>query len=187
VLYLFTNDAPGVSNCSGNCALNWPPLLTVEAPEAGEGADADMLDVISRGDGMSQVTYNGWPLYYYAKDTGAGDKQGQGRNDVWWVVNAEGEAVMEPVEGSGGESVASNIVGFELEDLSVTVGQTVRWTNQDAAPHTATSGTGSPSGVFDSGTLSQGGSYEYTFSQAGSFPYYCKIHPDMTGTVTVTQ
>lgn len=93
VLYLFTRDEPGVSNCSGGCALNWPPLLTVGAPTAGEGATADLLGTTTRGDGSTQVTYNGWPLYYYAKDAKPGDATGQEVGDVWYVLSPQGRAV----------------------------------------------------------------------------------------------
>ncbi|MDA1216464.1 MAG: hypothetical protein O2812_06280 [Chloroflexi bacterium] len=93
ILYLFTNDEPNTSNCSGGCAGAWPPLLTVEDPSAGEGVTESLLGVISRGDGTKQVTYNGWPLYYYPPDEKPGDATGQAVNDVWWVVDASGEAV----------------------------------------------------------------------------------------------
>jgi hypothetical protein len=54
--------------------------------------------------------------------------------------------------------------------------------NNGQAPHTATD-TG---GAFDSGTLQPGESYSYTFNEAGTYAYYCRIHPDMTGAVTVS-
>ena len=65
------------------------------------------------------------------------------------------------------------------------VGTTVTWTNKDAVPHTATSGTGSPDGTWDSGVLSQAEKSSHTFSQAGVFAYYCALHAGMTGTITV--
>jgi plastocyanin len=64
---------------------------------------------------------------------------------------------------------------------SVSVGDTITWTNQDVAPHTATANDGS----FDTGSLSKGKSGSHTFTKAGSFPYICSIHPSMKGTVTV--
>ncbi|NQW21961.1 MAG: DNRLRE domain-containing protein [SAR202 cluster bacterium] len=93
VLYLYTKDERSVSNCSGRCALAWPPLLTVGDPTPGEGLSADRIGVISRGDGAKQVTYNGWPLYYYDKDEKPGDAIGQDRGDVWFVVTTDGGAV----------------------------------------------------------------------------------------------
>ena len=90
-LYLFTQDSPGVSTCEGDCLAAWPPLLG--EPEAGEGVDESLLDVTLRADGSQQVTYNGWPLYYWAQDMAPGDTTGQGVNEVWWVVSPEGEPI----------------------------------------------------------------------------------------------
>jgi predicted lipoprotein with Yx(FWY)xxD motif len=93
-LYLFTNDSPGVSNCEGGCLAAWPPLLG--EPEAGTGADGALLGTLVRDDGTTQVTYNDWPLYYWAQDAAPGETTGQGVNDVWWVVSPEGEPIGAP-------------------------------------------------------------------------------------------
>ena len=92
-LYLFTKDTPNTSNCYDKCATNWPPLLTTGNPVAGKGLDASMLGTTARTDGTTQVTYNGWPLYYYVKDTKAGDTVGQNVGDVWFVISPEGNQV----------------------------------------------------------------------------------------------
>lgn len=93
-LYLFTNDEPGVSNCSGDCAANWPPLTVGSADEVVKGVNlVGELGTIEREDGALQVTYNGWPLYYWAQDAARGDATGQGRGDVWFVVKPETVAV----------------------------------------------------------------------------------------------
>ncbi len=88
-LYVFGKDTEGVSNCTGGCADNWPPLMAdadtvATAPLAIPGA----FSVIDR-DGGKQVAYNGRPLYYWAKDAKPGDATGQGVGDVWWVANLE--------------------------------------------------------------------------------------------------
>ena len=71
---------------------------------------------------------------------------------------------------------------FSPAPIIVEPGTTVTWVNQGQAPHTVTH-TG---GAFDSGTLQPGESYSYTFNEAGtSYAYYCRIHPDMTGTIVV--
>ena len=95
-LYLFTKDSPNTTTCYDQCATNWPPLLTTSVPVAGEGVDASNLATITRTDGMVQVTYNGWPLYFYAKDAAPGDVVGQNVGDVWFVVSPAGEQVMAP-------------------------------------------------------------------------------------------
>ena len=65
------------------------------SPEAmaGEGVDVTLLGTITRDDGSTQVTYNGWPLYYFHEDMAAGDTNGQGVEGVWFLVSPEGEAV----------------------------------------------------------------------------------------------
>ena len=95
-LYLFTKDTPNTSNCYDKCATAWPPLLTTGQPAAGEGVEASLLGTTQRTDGTIQVTYNGWPLYYYQKDKAPGDVTGQDVGDVWFVVSATGEQVSTP-------------------------------------------------------------------------------------------
>ena len=99
-LYLFTPDEQGESTCYDDCEQNWPPL---EGPaEAAEGADAALLATVERDDGSMQVTYNGWPLYYFAGDSAAGDVNGQGVGDIWYVVDPAGDAVRETAAGGEG-------------------------------------------------------------------------------------
>ena len=70
---------------------------------------------------------------------------------------------------------------FSPAALTVPVGTAVTWTNKDGTLHTVTSTTK----VFASEGLDQGGTFSYTFSAPGTYPYFCKLHPRMTGTVTV--
>ncbi len=78
---------------------------------------------------------------------------------------------------------AVSISGFSFSprDLTVAAGDTVTWTNSDAQAHTASATDGS----WDTGNLGNGASGTVTFATAGSFPYRCDIHPDMTGSITV--
>jgi predicted lipoprotein with Yx(FWY)xxD motif len=94
-LYLFTKDTQnsGTSTCVDDCLAKWPALLTDGDPVAGEGVDETLLGTITRDDSTTQVTYNGWPLYYYAEDTAPGDTNGQAVGDVWFLVTPAGEAV----------------------------------------------------------------------------------------------
>ncbi|MGW7208127.1 cupredoxin domain-containing protein [Streptomyces sp. NPDC054837] len=71
------------------------------------------------------------------------------------------------------------------KQLVVEVGQTVRWTNHDSVPHTVTTTKGPKK--FDSGTLEQGDSWSYTFTTAGTYEYYCAVHPDMVASVKVVE
>lgn len=92
-LYLFTKDTQGsgTSTCEGPCLAAWPPLLG--QPQTGTGADKALLGTLTRSDGTTQVTYNGWPLYYWAQDSAPGDTTGQGVNKVWWVLDPAGDAI----------------------------------------------------------------------------------------------
>ncbi len=80
-LYTFDKDAKGSgkSVCNGPCATNWPPLMA-------EGALSGDYSTVTRDDGKAQVAYKGMPLYYWNKDTKAGDKTGDGVNNVWHVA-----------------------------------------------------------------------------------------------------
>jgi plastocyanin len=69
--------------------------------------------------------------------------------------------------------------------ITVKAGDTVTWTNVDTTPGNGHTVTSSGRGPLKSPSFGQGGSFSYTFSTAGSYGYYCAIHPDMTGAVTV--
>ena len=76
---------------------------------------------------------------------------------------------------------------YQPNPVQVSVGTTVTWTNDDAQPHTATSGqNATPDGTFDSGIMAPQGTFEHTFTEAGEFPYFCLLHPNMVGTVSVS-
>lgn len=98
-LYLFTNDSPGTSACEGECLETWP--IVENAAAAGEGVDEALLGTIERSDGTVQATYKDWPLYYFANDSAPGDVNGQGVNDVWWVIDPAGNAIEKMPEAGG--------------------------------------------------------------------------------------
>jgi predicted lipoprotein with Yx(FWY)xxD motif len=95
-LYGFTVDADGVSACYDDCAAAWPPLLAEGEATVGEGLDAALLTTVDRTDGTKQLKYGDWPLYYFAADSAAGDTNGQGVNDVWFVIGADGALIGAP-------------------------------------------------------------------------------------------
>jgi plastocyanin len=70
---------------------------------------------------------------------------------------------------------------FAPGTLTVAAGTTVTWTNHDDIPHTAVS----TDGVFKSKVMDTDEKFSYTFTKAGTFPYFCSIHPKMTGTIVV--
>jgi plastocyanin len=81
-----------------------------------------------------------------------------------------------------GETVEVSVEGFAFvpQNLTVSVGTTVRWTNADGTAHTATA-----TGAEFNGSMSGGATFEHTFSAAGVFDYFCSIHGNMTGEITV--
>ena len=96
--------------------------------------------------------------------------------------------------GSAPEVVV-DLVAFMPETIEVRAGSTVTWRQRDAGAHTVTSGTvqqggagvtQQPDGRFDSGQVAPGGTFERTFDQAGTYPYFCTLHPaTMRGEVRV--
>ncbi len=92
-LYLFTKDTPNTSNCNDKCAQTWPPVLPSGKPTLKDGVSDALIGTTTRKDGTSQLTYNGWPVYYYAPDVTPGDTNGQAVGKVWWVISGEGNEI----------------------------------------------------------------------------------------------
>lgn len=80
-LYVFDKDTPSVSNCRGECAQKWPPMMAA-ADSVGEGD----FSVVQRDDGSKQWAYKSRPLYTWIKDAQPGDTSGDGVKDVWHVA-----------------------------------------------------------------------------------------------------
>jgi nitrite reductase (NO-forming) len=139
---------------------------------------------------------------FYKGAIGTIEITGEQNPEIFGVVGAD--------EATGGDEsddavVATEVVipvgafdpanaanAYDPLDLTVTVGTTVRWTNNDAIAHTVTSGisdgsVGTADGIFDSSFLNDGDTFVYTFEEVGEFPYFCTPHPWMIGSVTVTE
>jgi len=89
-------------------------------------------------------------------------------------------------ENAGNKAEEANTVRiyddyFKPERVTVTAGTTVRWTNSGSHRHTVTSDTG----LWESGELDAGGTYGRTFTETGTYPYHCALHPQMKGEVVV--
>jgi predicted lipoprotein with Yx(FWY)xxD motif len=80
-LYTFDKDAPGKSNCNGQCAENWPPMKAAAGAMATGG-----LTIITRDDGSMQWADDGKPLYTFVQDKKPGDVTGENMKNVWHVV-----------------------------------------------------------------------------------------------------
>jgi plastocyanin len=91
---------------------------------------------------------------------------------------------------SGSSSLTDT--AYQPNPIQVSVGNTVTWTNNDSQPHTVTSGSnGQPDNKFNSSPnfnplLNPGQTFSFTFTQAGDYPYFCMLHPNMVGTVNVS-
>lgn len=97
------------------------------------------------------------------------------------VLVTAGPMTVAPVTRGATHEVQIANYAFAPEDLTITVGDTVTWTNEDSVMHTATS----LDGAFDSGMLDFGQSFSWTFTQVGTYDYLCTPHPMMTGRITV--
>jgi plastocyanin len=97
-----------------------------------------------------------------------------------FAVSPSVKASDEPSSASAAAVKIDNFA-FGPQTLTVPVGTTVTWTNSDDIPHTSVS----TDGVFKSKVLDTDEKFSYTFTKAGTYPYYCTIHPKMMGKVVV--
>ena len=95
---------------------------------------------------------------------------------------AASPTVSVPASTGGGDAVTIANFSFSPTPLTVNVGSTVTWTNQDSTAHTVTADDGS----FQSSQIGGGGTFTQTFAKAGTFAYHCSIHPSMKATITVS-
>jgi predicted lipoprotein with Yx(FWY)xxD motif len=95
-VYLFEADSGVQSTCSGECALTWSPVIVSGAPQAVASAMQSLVGTTARGDGSTQATYAGHPLYYYTGDAKAGDTNGEGLNSFgagWDMLTPAGAKI----------------------------------------------------------------------------------------------
>lgn len=94
------------------------------------------------------------------------------------------------IAGASGNTVHEieiSVFQFQPDTLDITVGDTVRWTNRDGIRHSATAESGAAEGqTFDTGLFGKGEMQEVTFSEPGTYSYFCTRHPSMTGMITVS-
>ncbi len=93
-VYLFVPDDQGAPTCIDACSEQWPPVTVDDVSQiiGGEGIDVSLLGTVEHPEGI-QVTYNGWPLYFFAGDSAPGDINGQGQGGVWYVIDPTGNAI----------------------------------------------------------------------------------------------
>jgi predicted lipoprotein with Yx(FWY)xxD motif len=102
-LYRFEKDTakPAKSNCAGQCAATWPPVLaTAGAPQL-RGIAPGLVGIVLRSDGTEQVTLAGWPLYRYTGDTAPGQTKGEGVAGSWHAVGPAGKPAVAAAKSTG--------------------------------------------------------------------------------------
>jgi predicted lipoprotein with Yx(FWY)xxD motif len=108
-LYWFAPDTSSKSNCSGQCAVYWPP---VKGPLTAGSGVTGTLSTITRSDGSTQATYDGHPLYTYVGDKSPGQATGNGKNlsgGLWWEMTVSGST---PAAGAGAATATSGGGGY---------------------------------------------------------------------------
>ena len=111
-LYMLTSEKGGKITCteSTGCTRLWPEINLpggATAAKAGSGVQASLLGTVKDADGEMEATYNGWPLYTYAGDAGAGVAHGQGIasfGGTWYVLSSAGDPVTKASSGGSGSS-----------------------------------------------------------------------------------
>lgn len=144
VLYFYSRDVKGESNCSGECIDSWPAFhMTDLNPE--DNLNADYFETIDHPDAGLQTTYKGWPLYYFSGDQQAGDAIGDGALNEWFVakpdyslmnateqlVGADGENYVIDDEGnySRGEELTNYFANDEGRTLYIFINDSTKTNN----------------------------------------------------------
>lgn len=114
-LYRFDKDSanPPRATCEGDCAKAWPVVSAVGA-KAPDGVGAAELGQVVRADGTKQLTIGGWPMYRYAKDTKAGDTNGQGVGGTWFAAAPDGKKAAPAADEAGSEDSGSDLAGLSV-------------------------------------------------------------------------
>jgi predicted lipoprotein with Yx(FWY)xxD motif/uncharacterized cupredoxin-like copper-binding protein len=208
-LYHLTKDTKGESTCYDTCAQNWPPFTAREPLSLPTEATGE-LSTIKRTDGTTQIAYNGIPLYYFAKDTAAGETNGQEVGDVWYVVSP-GPQFGETYKPAGtpaadlGTPAAAGEIQVGLTEMSVSasattfkVGQTYTFvaTNQGTIEHELVF---EKAGDNDIPLVSNGKevelegiapgsskSLEFAFTEAGTYQLSCHVPGHYAGGMVLT-
>jgi plastocyanin len=138
---------------------------------------------------------------YYASAQGVTGQGGGYATNA--TMTGAGNATNATATGASGANTGTSVsiasgsssltdTAYQPNPIQVSVGNTVTWTNNDSQPHTVTSGSnGQPDNKFNSSPnfsplLNPGQTFSFTFTQAGDYPYFCMLHPNMVGTVTVS-
>jgi nitrite reductase (NO-forming) len=186
---------PAIANVTEAAAAN---VTEAEAPEANvTEAEANVTEAEANVTEAEVPEGETLPLVNET-DTNATETEGTTgtTEETGTAPPAEGGATTETETGATGGGTGVSIVpgssslttdSYQPNPVQVSVGDTVTWTNDDSQPHTATSGEAViPDGRFDSGIMAPAATFDFTFTEAGEYPYFCLLHPNMVGTVSVS-
>lgn len=212
-LYTFDNDEALGSNCNGQCAVTWPPLIVSGSGPSPvpENLKPD-ISILRRDDGTNQAAYKGMPLYYYSGDSKPGDMNGDGTGGLWHIAminsnqttTSKGSTqqttttrvttqptttkTVTPTTFIGSPrtvNVLINVFGYDPSPLTVTVGDTVVWKSMQTQM-TVTSPGNASERELDSPTLGPGETYSHTFTKVGAYNYYSTTNERVNGRIYVT-
>ncbi len=165
---------------------------------AADAKSGEILWQFQAGAGVNAppVTYEIDGTQYVAVAAGGNFQLDYPRSDALWVFSLKGtlDPVAAPHIGNAMSAGASEAVetdkvaivdfGYDPPTITVPPGTKVTWTNTGDQPHSATSLATDPA-KFDSGIMNRGQTFSYTFEKAGTYAYFCTVHPFMRGTVIV--
>jgi predicted lipoprotein with Yx(FWY)xxD motif len=106
-LYYFTKDVADPNSCKAACLNAWP-IYDSDTLQVPAGLQASDFGRFLRADGKTQLTYKGWPLYYYTPDKNPGDVLGEDVNHVWFVLKVPNYSVMIATQGTLGNYLTDN-------------------------------------------------------------------------------
>jgi len=163
------------------CTLEWDPMCGVDGETYGNLCMLDAADV--------KLDYDGECVIAQPEPEAEPEPEPEPESVTSAVPAPPETHTVEAPEGSGAPGCEETDECFIPYSLQIRVGDTVIWNNVDTAAHTVTSGSieEGPSEVFDSSLFMSGSSFEFTFDEAGEYPYFCVVHPWMTGEVVVSK
>jgi plastocyanin len=173
---------------ASSIAINTPHYASAQGVTGQGSGNATNATMTGTGN-ATNATMTGTGNATNATMTGTGNATNATMTGTGNATNATGAS-------GGNASTSVSIVpgsstltdtAYQPNPIQVSVGTTVTWTNNDAQPHTVNSGeNATPSGLFDSPIMAPQATFEYTFTEAGEVPYFCILHPNMVGTVSVS-
>jgi plastocyanin len=181
--HIHYNTCIGRSEQAGASLVNDP-----ESADSAEGARSSTTqEACAERGGRFLPVISSWMMHaYVAEDFDAQSGVFSMFNPTVWPLSDADALANDRVVQPSDDVEAAPILNFSFGEINVGVGETVRFSNSDAVPHTVTAGSFlEPDDKFDSGVLGTGQAYDLSFDSPGDYQLFCVLHPDMVGTVTV--